>query len=90
MLAFDVIIENIDLYISGFFVTAQLVGISLMLGLMIAVPIALLKSSSNPLIWLPIWIYIYFFRGTPLLIQLFMIYYGAGQFEFVRESIACG
>ena len=31
--------------------------------------------------------YIFFFRGTPLLIQLFLVYYGLGQFEAVRESV---
>ena len=31
--------------------------------------------------------YIYFFRGTPLLVQMFMIYHGMGQFELVRESV---
>ena len=33
-----------------------------------------------------IWAYVYLFRGTPLLVQLYIIYYGLGQFEFVRDS----
>jgi arginine/ornithine transport system permease protein len=35
----------------------------------------------------PVWAYTYFFRGTPLLVQLFMIYYGLSQFEAVQQSI---
>jgi len=37
---------------------------------------------------MPAYAYIYFFRGTPLLIQLFLIYYGLGQFESLRQSVA--
>ena len=33
-------------------------------------------------------VYVLFFRGTPLLVQLFAIYFGLGQFAFIRESAA--
>lgn len=84
---FSIILDDYQLYLDGFVTTAELVVLALVLGLLLAVPLALLRTSRNPVVWMPVWAYIYFFRGTPLLVQLFMIYYGAGQFEFVRESI---
>ncbi len=83
---FAIIADNIGLYIDGLWVTIRLVTSSLLVGLLLAIPIALLRISRNPLIWGLPWAYIYFFRGTPLLVQTFIIYYGFGQFEFVRES----
>lgn len=85
-MAFDVVLENLDLYFQGLWLTVQLVFLALVIGLVLAVPLAFLRLSRNPLLWIPVWAYIYFFRGTPLLVQLFMIYYGAGQFEWIRES----
>jgi His/Glu/Gln/Arg/opine family amino acid ABC transporter permease subunit len=49
-------------------------------------PLALARVSFNPLLRLPARAYIFFFRGTPLLVQLFLIYYGLGQFPAVRAS----
>jgi arginine/ornithine transport system permease protein len=43
--------------------------------------------SKNSLLRFPAKTYIYFFRGTPLLVQMFLLYYGMGQFEAVRESV---
>ena len=51
-------------------------------------PLAILRTSRNPLVSWPVFGFTYFFRGTPLLVQLFMIYYGAAQFVGLRESFA--
>lgn len=59
-----------------------------LLGLAVAVPLALARVSPNKFLAIPAYCYIYVFRGTPLLIQLFLIYFGLGQFETVRESFA--
>ena len=83
---YEVIFSNIPLYFEGFWVTIQLVFLSLVLGFLLALPIALLGTSRYKWIRLFPKAYIYFFRGTPLLVQMFMIYHGMGQFEFVRES----
>ena len=83
---YEVILSNMPLYIEGLWVTIQLVFLALVLGFLFALPIALLATSRNPLIRLLPKSYIYFFRGTPLLVQMFMIYHGMGQFELVRES----
>ena len=84
---YEVIFSNISLYIEGLWVTIQLVVLALVLGFVLALPIALLGPSRYQWIRLFPKAYIYFFRGTPLLVQMFMIYHGMGQFEFVRESV---
>ncbi|WP_417789291.1 ABC transporter permease [Terasakiella pusilla] len=72
--------------LDGALLTLELVIISCIVGFVIAIPIALMRSSQN---WwirnIPL-IYTFFFRGTPLLVQLFLFYYGAAQFDAVRDS----
>src|SRR3546814_14226062 len=41
--------------------------------------------SSNPLVNGPVWAFTYVFRGTPLLVQMFLFYYGLGQLQFMIE-----
>ncbi len=83
---FSIIVDNLGLYLQGLATTVQLVGAALVIGLVLAVPLALAAASKNPLLRWPVWSYSYFFRGTPLLVQMFMIYYGAGQFQAIQES----
>ena len=84
---YEVIFSNIPLYVEGMWVTVQLVLLGLVLGFILALPIALLATSRSAWFRLFPKAYIYFFRGTPLLVQMFMIYHGMGQFELVRESV---
>ena len=56
-------------------------------GLALSIPLSVARTSKNPLLNWPVWAYTYFFRGTPLLIQLFLIYYGLGQFQVVQNSV---
>ena len=81
-----VIVNNLPLYLEGLWVTIQLVFLALVAGLCLSIPLALMAASRNPLLSVPPKAYIYFFRGTPLLVQMFMIYHGLGQFEPIRES----
>lgn len=83
---FSVITDNLGLYGQGIVTTIYLVTFSLIAGLVLAVPLAILHTSRNPWAYGPVWFYVYVFRGTPLLIQLYLLYYGASQFEVVRES----
>jgi arginine/ornithine transport system permease protein len=83
---FQVIIDNLPLYLQGLRTTIVLVVSSLLVGLVLAIPIALLAASKRKWVAALPKAYIYFFRGTPLLVQMFMIYHGMGQFEAVRES----
>ena len=83
----DAIVQNLPLYFEGLWTTVQLVVLSLAAGLVLSIPIALLAASRRWFFELPAKAYIYVFRGTPLLIQMYIIYYGLAQFEAVRESL---
>jgi arginine/ornithine transport system permease protein len=73
-------------YWGGFVTTVQLVFLSLLLGAIIALPLGILRTSKNPWVSKPIWLYVYFFRGTPLIVQLFLIYYGTAQIESIKGT----
>ncbi|MEK8047197.1 ABC transporter permease [Ideonella margarita] len=83
---FEAIIDSLPLYVSGTWVTLQLLLLSCGIGLALALPLAMLRSL--PIAWLswPIWLFTYVMRGTPMLVQLFLLYYGLAQFEAVRAS----
>lgn len=66
--------------------TLELVILSSAVGLVFGVVLGLLRLSKNPLVYGLPYLYIFFFRGSPLLVQMFLIYYGLGQFESIRES----
>ncbi len=84
---FSIIFENLDIYIEGLKNTVILVSISLLIGLICAVALAgVLTTTKNRLVSAAIKTYVYIFRGTPLLVQMFIIYYGMGQFEAVKAS----
>ena len=81
------IVSNLPLYLDGLKTTVELVVLALVIGLILAVPIGLMASRNSILVNALPKAFIYFFRGTPLIVQMYMIYYGAGQFEPLRESI---
>ncbi|MDV6224701.1 ABC transporter permease [Nitratireductor aquimarinus] len=74
-------------YLSGLWVTIQLVAVSVICGALLSVPIALGRISRNKLIAGLAYAYVYFFRGTPLLAQTFLIYYGLGSFRPELQAI---
>lgn len=82
----DVIVESLPMYVQGVGVTLALLALSLGIGLAVALPLAVLRSLPNPWVWRPVWAYTYVIRGTPMLLQLFILYYGLAQFEAVRDS----
>lgn len=73
-------------YWDGLVTTVQLLLLSLVLGLVLAIPCAILRLSGNPWLSTPIALYVYIFRGTPLLIQLYMIYYGVTLIEGIQNT----
>lgn len=75
------------LYMSGVGVTLSLVGISVVIGAALSIPIAYARMSSNRVLNAISYAYVYFFRGTPLLAQAFLIYYGFGSFRPQLEAI---
>ncbi|RCW82400.1 ABC transporter permease [Phyllobacterium bourgognense] len=82
------IVEVLPLLLEGMLLTAQLTAASVAIGLLIAVPLALLRTSPSSVLSYAVLLYTFVFRGTPLLVQLFLIYYGAGQLEWIRSSAA--
>lgn len=86
--SFQLILDSLPKLLGGAMLTIELVGLSVLIGLFIAVPCAMMRASANPVMRALPWAYIFFFRGTPLLVQIFLIYYGLGQFEVVRDSWA--
>ena len=84
---FNVIWDSLPLYMGGLLVTLKILLISLAFGLALAIPLGLMRVSKSPWVNFPAWLYTYVIRGTPMLVQLFLIYYGLAQFEAVRESV---
>ena len=84
---FSLIIESLPIYLSGLWTTAWMVCVALIIGLCVAIPLAIARNSPNMLINAPAWSFIYFFRGTPLLVQLYLIYYGMDQFFPVKDTL---
>jgi octopine/nopaline transport system permease protein len=86
---FDValVIDSIPKMLAGIGLTFQLLFLSGLLGLLLAVILLLMRMSNRWYLVAPSMVYIYVFRGTPILVQIFIIYNGLPQFEFIRESI---
>ena len=79
--------ESLPRLLDGAALTLEITVISVLIGLALAVPLAIMRLSANPFVWMPVYGYILYFRGTPLLVQLFLIYYGSGQFRPFLDSI---
>ncbi len=73
-------------YAQGIRTTLFLLALSLASSLLLAVPLAVARVSPKPWVARPVWLFTYVLRGTPLLVQLFILYHGLAQFEAVRES----
>ena len=88
MLDWTIIADALPAYLEGLEITLLLLVISMSTGFVLSLPLAVARVSPNPWISKPVWLYTYVFRGTPLLVQLFMLYYGLAQFEWVRSTYA--
>ena len=85
--------------LEGLLVTIELVAISVTIGALLALPIAFARMSRHRWLRAVSFAYVYFFRGTPLLAQTYLVYYGSGQFRpffnsigmwwFFREAFLC-
>jgi len=84
---FYLILESIPKMLAGLGMTMQLLFISSFFGLSLAILLLLMRISGRSYLSFPAFMYIYFFRGTPILVQIFVIYHGFPQFEFIRESM---
>jgi polar amino acid transport system permease protein len=88
-MSFDVslIVESVPLMLAGIGVTVKLLAVSAILGLILAILLLLMRISGKWYLDWPAQVYIYVFRGTPILVQIFIVYYGFPQFEFMRDSV---
>ncbi len=84
---FELMWESVPLLLGGLPDTFRLMGASLGAGIVLAVGVALLRLSSFRPVSAAAYGYVYVFRGTPLLVQIFLIYYGSGQFRPFFEDI---
>lgn len=86
--------------LAGVPLTLELTTLAFAFGLLLAVSIALMQVSGLRILLIPARAYVFAIRGTPLLVQIFLIYYGLGQFrptlqslglwQFFREAYWCG
>ena len=84
---FMLIADSIPRMLMGLGLTLQLLVISAVLGLLLAVLLLLMRISGRWWLDFPAQAYIYVFRGTPILVQIFIVYYGFPQLGFIRDSI---
>ena len=85
---YDLLLDRWPLFAEGVWMTVQLTALAVAVGFCIALPCAILRSRNTPIASQLISGYVYAIRGTPLLVQLYIFYYGLSQFDFVRDSFA--
>ncbi|MDA7750404.1 ABC transporter permease [Candidatus Pelagibacter sp.] len=83
---FSLMVSSLPKLLSAAVITIKLLSASLIIGLFIGLLFAILRLSKNPIINRFAYAYSYVFRGTPLLVQIFIIYYGLGQIEYFRST----
>ena len=82
----DLIFNSFPKLLVASITTLKLLSVSILIGLFLGLFFAILRIKNNLILGKLAYGYSYFFRGTPLLVQIFIIYYGFGQVEFIRES----
>ncbi len=88
MVDWALVAESLPAYWRGLQVSLLLMLICVSASFVLSVPLAVARVSSNRWLSTPVFLYTYVIRGTPLLVQLYMIYFGLAQFEWLRESAA--
>ena len=83
---FDLMITSLPKLLSATLITLKLLSVSLIVGMFLGLFFAILRMSKNIFINQFAYGYSYVFRGTPLLVQIFIIYFGLGQIEYLRST----
>ncbi len=83
----DLILQSIPRLLDGALITMQITGLSVLIGFLLAIPLAIMRVSRLRVLWMPVYVFTFYFRGTPLLVQMFLIYYGSGQFQGFLDSV---
>ncbi|AEV28076.1 amine acid ABC transporter, permease protein, 3-TM region, His/Glu/Gln/Arg/opine family [Sphaerochaeta pleomorpha str. Grapes] len=89
-LDFSIIIKKLPSLLNGCAVTLLLCSISLALALILGIVLALQRDAKHPLVSSPARFFIWIFRGTPLMVQLYLIYYGLPSFGIKLTAISAG
>ena len=84
---FELMINSFPKLLNAAGITIKLLSVSLIIGLFIGFLFAVLRLNNNFFINKFAYGYSYIFRGTPLLVQIFIIYFGLGQIEYLRSTI---
>jgi len=84
---FELMINSFPKLLNATIITIKLLSASLFFGLFIGLLFAVLRMNKNTIINKFAYGYSYVFRGTPLLVQIFIIYYGLGQIEYLRSTV---
>ena len=82
----ELMIESFPRLLNATLLTVELTLLSLFFGIFVGIFFAILRTSKNKILYYLSYYYSYVFRGTPLLVQIFIIYFGLGQVEWIRES----
>ena len=82
----DFAIEHLPRLLKAAKLTIELTLLSLFFGIFVGVFFAILRTSNSKVLYYISYYYSYIFRGTPLLVQIFIIYFGLAQLEWIRES----
>ena len=82
----DLMVSSFPKLLNATLVTLKLLSLSLIFGLILGLFFAILRLNKNIFLNKFSYFYSYVFRGTPLLVQIFIIYFGLGQLEFLRSS----
>ncbi len=82
----DLMLTSLPKLLNAAVITLKLLSVSLIIGLLIGFIFAVLRLNKNPFINKFAYGYSYLFRGTPLLVQIFIIYFGLGQIEWLRQT----
>ena len=82
----ELMINSFPKLLNATLITLKLLSVSLIVGLFIGLGFAILRMNNNKLINKFAYGYSYIFRGTPLLVQIFIIYFGLGQIEYLRTT----
>ena len=84
---FELMVNSLPKLLGATVITLKLLSVSLIVGLFIGLLFAILRLNKNVFINRLAYGYSYLFRGTPLLVQIFIIYFGLGQIEYLRSTI---
>ena len=83
---FDLMITSFPKLLNATLITLKLLSVSLIIGMFLGLFFAILRMNKNMFINKFAYGYSYVFRGTPLLVQIFIIYFGLGQIEYLRST----